>query len=151
MTFTACCLIAALHATVPDLPPSAFADTEASTNLPFVVDLDRVNTVTFRLELNETPSNSVEVALGCDRNGDGNLSVEEADLVFGYDCGRWFRRVTKGDLLVPAEAGSLVRLAGKGEITAGWNLAKVTRRGLCASGVRVELRAVRRGAVFFLR
>ena len=84
--------LAALGTTVSELPPSEFADTEVSTNIAFVVDRSMMTRIEFTVELDATPTNNVEVAIGTDVNGDGNLSVEEAAYVFGYDCGTWFER-----------------------------------------------------------
>ena len=85
--------MAALAVTVETLPPSGFADTEVSTNIAFVVDRSIMTRIEFTVELDATPTNNVEIAIGTDGNGDGNLAPEEAAYVFGYDCGRWFTRV----------------------------------------------------------
>ena len=84
--------VAALAVTVEPLPPSEYADTEVSTNIAFVVDRSMMTRIEFTVALDATPTNNVEVAIGTDGNGDGNLSVEEAAYVFGYDCGKWFVR-----------------------------------------------------------
>ena len=84
--------VAALAVTVEPLPPSEFADTEVSTNIAFVVDRAIMTRIEFTVALDATPTNNVEVAIGTDGNGDGNLSVEESAYVFGYDCGKWFVR-----------------------------------------------------------
>ena len=98
--------MAALAVTVEPLPPSEFADTEVSTNIAFVVDRSMMTRIEFTVALDATPTNNVEVAIGTDGNGDGNLSVEEAAYVFGYDCGNWFVR-------------DRVKVRGEGE---QWNL-----------------------------
>ena len=84
--------MAALAVTVEPLPQSEFADTEVSTNIAFVVERPAMTRIEFTVALDATPTNNVEVAIGTDTNGDGNLAVEEAANVFGYDCGRWFKR-----------------------------------------------------------
>ena len=61
------------------LPDSSFADTEVSTNFTFAVGGGSNRKLVFSLELQATPSNNVEVAIGCDANGDGRLSLNEAD------------------------------------------------------------------------
>ena len=83
---------AVLAVTVTPLPPSEFADTEVSTNIAFVVERPAMTRIEFTVALDVTPTNNVEVAIGTDENGDGNLSVEEAAYTFGYDCGKWFKR-----------------------------------------------------------
>ena len=82
----------ALAVTVEPLPPSEFADTEVSTNFAFAIDRAMMTRIEFTVALDATPTNNVEVAIGTDGNGDGNLSVEEAAYTFGYDCGVWFVR-----------------------------------------------------------
>ena len=78
--------------TVSELPSAEFADTEVSTNIAFVVERPAMSRIEFTVALDATPTNNVEVAIGMDGNGDGNLSVEEAAYTFGYDCGTWFCR-----------------------------------------------------------
>lgn len=130
--------LAALAVTVEPMPPCAYADTEVSTNIAFVVDRSMMTRIEFSVALDATPTNNVEVAIGTDANGDGNLAPEEAAYVFGYDCGRWFTRV--GELF----DCSTVRLDGAGraektfilkmrKLDSAWNLVKVTRRGCGAT------------------
>ena len=74
----------------PTLPVSAFADTEASTNIAIAVQ-DASRSFSVSLSLDTAASNCVEVAVGHDAApSDGGLSVAEASLRFGWDCGRWF-------------------------------------------------------------
>ena len=124
----------AFAVTVKPMPPCAYADTEVSTNIAFVVDRAMMTRIEFTVALDATPTNNVEVAIGTDANGDGNLAPEEAAYVFGYDCGRWFTRV--GELF----DCSIVQLDGAGrlektfilklrKLDTTWNLVKVTRRG----------------------
>ncbi len=72
------------------LPPPAFADTEASTNIAIAVQ-DASRSFSVSLSLDASTSNCVEVAVGHDAAlSDGGLSAAEASLLFGWDCGRWF-------------------------------------------------------------
>ena len=72
------------------LPPSAFADTEASTNIA-IAALDASRSFSVSLSLDAGASNCVEVAVGHDAApSDGGLSAAEVSLLFGWDCGRWF-------------------------------------------------------------
>ena len=136
--------LAACAVTVEPMPPCAYADTEASTNIAFVVDRARMTRIEFSVALDATPTNNVEVAIGTDANGDGNLAPEEAAYVFGYDCGRWFTRV--GELFDCSDCSdcSSVRVNGEGRVErsfvlkmrkldTAWNLVKVTRRGCGAT------------------
>ena len=89
--------VAAFGVTVEPLPPSEYADTEASTNIPFEVSFDAMSRMNFSISLDASPSNCVEVSIGEDTNADGNLSPEEAAHTFGFDCGRWFKRCAADD------------------------------------------------------
>ena len=84
--------ISAFGVTVSALPQSEYADTEVSTNIAFAVERPAMTRIEFTVALDATPTNNVEVAIGTDTNSDGNLAVEEAAYVFGYDCGAWFAR-----------------------------------------------------------
>ena len=72
------------------LPPAQYADTETTTNVPFMMGANGRHTFRFALSFSGTSSNNVEVALGADANSDGMLSAGETELVVGWDCGRWF-------------------------------------------------------------
>ena len=131
--------------TVESLPPSEYADTEVSTNIAFVVDRSIMTRIEFAVALNATPTNNVEVAIGEDENGDGNLSVEEAAYTFGYDCGTWFCRErdantienTAVDLnLQPQPRLSHTFILKKRKLDTAWDLVKVTR---CGFGAVCEL------------
>ncbi len=72
------------------LAPSAYADTEASTNIAIAVQ-DASRSFSVSLSLDAGASNCVEVAVGHDAAPlDGCLTAAEASLLFGWDCGRWF-------------------------------------------------------------
>ena len=127
--------------TVSELPSAEFADTEVSTNIAFVVDRSMMTRIEFTVELDATPTNNVEVAIGTDGNGDGNLSVEEAAYTFGYDCGTWFCRArdenkvetTAVDLnLQPQPRLSHSFILKMRKLDTAWDLVKVTRRGFGA-------------------
>ena len=145
--------MAALAVTVEPLPQSEFADTEVSTNIAFVVERPAMTRIEFTVALDATPTNNVEVAIGTDTNGDGNLAVEEAANVFGYDCGRWFKR--EGELFDCSDCSN-VRLNAEGRIEksfvlkkrqldTAWNLVKVTRRGCGATCELVEAKGRKPG------
>ena len=145
--------MAAFAVAVTPLPPSEFADTEVSTNIAFVVERPAMTRIEFTVALDATPTNNVEVAIGTDANSDGNLAVEEAANVFGYDCGRWFKR--EGELFDCSDC-SIVRLNAEGRIEktfvlkkrqldTAWNLVKVTRRGCGTSCELVEAKGRKPG------
>ena len=150
--------MAALAVTVEQLPPSAYADTEVSTNIAFVVERPAMTRIEFTVELDATPTNNVEVAIGTDADGDGNLSVEEAAYTFGYDCGKWFKRTqSKSEVEVeqwnlssysagqPEQEGNILCSTSRFDysshtfvlksrkLNTAWDTVKVTRRGYGAA------------------
>ena len=62
--FAFCMSTSAFGVTIPELPQSAFADTEVSTNIAFVVDRAMMTRIEFTVALDATPTNNVEVAIG---------------------------------------------------------------------------------------
>ena len=142
--------ISAFGVTVSALPQSEYADTEVSTNIAFVVERPAMTRIEFTVALDATPTNNVEVATGTDANSDGNLAVEEAAYVFGYDCGAWFARSAGLEGL-----GSLEGLGGgrvektfvlkRRQLDTAWNLVKVTRRGCGAVCELVEAKGRKPG------
>ena len=149
MALASCLSVPAFGVTIPGLPQSAFADTEVSTNIVFVVERPAMTRIEFTVALDATPTNNVEVAIGTDANSDGNLAVEEAAYVFGYDCGAWFARSAGLEGLGSLEClGSLEGLGGgrvektfvlkRRQLDTAWNLVKVTRRGCGAVCELVE-------------
>ena len=150
MAFASCLSVPAFGVTIPGLPQSAFADTEVSTNIAFVVERPAMTRIEFTVALDATPTNNVEVAIGTDTNSDGNLAVEEAAYVFGYDCGAWFARSAGLECL-----GSLEGLGGgrvektfvlkRRQLDTAWNLVKVTRRGCVSACELVEAKGRKPG------
>ena len=154
-----CISISAFCVTVQELPQGEFADTEVSTNMAFVVERPAMTRIEFTVALNATPTNNVEVAIGTDANGDGNLSVEESAYVFGYDCGSWFERGRDQgsgnrdqDLSAPAAESSsgTVRvektfILKMRKLNTAWNLVKVTRRGCGAACELVKVKGRKPG------
>ena len=121
--------------TVPPLPFDAAILSEASTNIPFEVNFEAMSRIEFALEFDASPTNSVEVAIGTDANGDGVLGLDEDDRAFGFDCGRWFGCAAAADSQTDEDAPT----AGQTERTfvlkrpkmdEAWNLVRVTRRGV---------------------
>ena len=142
--------ISAFGVTVSALPQSEYADTEVSTNIAFAVERPAMTRIEFSVALDATPTNNVEVAIGTDTNSDGNLAVEEAAYVFGYDCGAWFARSAGLEGL-----GSLEGLGGgrvektfvlkRRQLDTAWNLVKVTRRGCGSACELVEAKGRKPG------
>ena len=131
LPFVAC----AREVSVGQLPYSPYLDAEASTNIAFQVDGENFNRLEFSLGLVASASNSVEVAIGTDVNLDGVLSLDEADMVFGCDCGEWFERYSrqneiKKSLEVVSGETSRNFILKRKDIDANWNLISVRRRGI---------------------
>ena len=139
---------------VPTLPPSEYADTEVSTNIPINVNLERLDWMRFALELSPTATNDIEVLIGYDADTNGVLSVEESRMAFGYDCGQWF--VREGEEVRAEECPTEGRARREFAIryknfALDWDLVKVVRRGLSASDETVSLVEERKRFVLFVR
>jgi len=135
---------------ISSLPPSAYADTEVSTNFAFAVGEGSGCRLVFSLELEATPTNNVEVAIGHDADCDGRLSLDETALTVGYDCGEWFVRSAANDSVTYSDAavsGTFRRTyeVRSRHIDPSWNLVKVTRRGLGISNESVSFSLVESG------
>ena len=135
---------------VPSLPEATLPDTEASTNFSFAVGAVANRKLLFTLELQASPSNNVEVAIGCDANGDGHLSLDESGLTVGYDCGEWFVRSAEKDAVTSAvvsDTGTFRRVyeIRSRHIDPSWNLVKVTRRGFGAANESIAVEPAESG------
>ena len=137
---TSVCLLAVLVSAcsfaveLSALPGAEFADTEVSTNVALSVGGTRNRRLVFSVELQASPSNNVEVAIGCDADNDGVLSLAESALVVGYDCGEWFVCSAATDdieVVAVSDTGTFRRVCElrSRRIDSSWNLVKVTRRG----------------------
>ena len=90
--------VLAARVAAPLPPPSPYADTESETNVTFCAGVLGDNVFTLSLELDASPSNNVEVAFGCDANGNGTLDDSETSFAVGWDCGEWFFRDITADI-----------------------------------------------------
>ena len=91
VAFLALSAFAGTRVVVPSLPEAVRPDAEVSTNIALNVNAARLQTLTLSVEFESCVTNEVLVALGTDADLDGDLSVDEADIVFGCDCGAWYR------------------------------------------------------------
>ena len=132
-------LAMAVHASalvlVPSLPEAVRPDAEVSTNIALNVNAARLQTLTFSVEFESCVTNEVLVALGADADGDGDLSVDEADIVFGCDCGAWYRADLRTGEIETATTNALV--IGNRQFDPAWNRLKVVRRGFGEIGESV--------------
>ena len=146
---TAICLLLALfpalaaRVDVPSLPPSPHADTEASTNLPLRVNAAALQSLTLSVSFGTCETNEVLVAIGADADGNGDLSLDEAALAYGFDCGAWYRADLRTGAASAADVSALS--VGREEFDPSWNLVKVVRRGVAEVGesVSVDVEKVR--------
>ena len=135
---------------VGPLPAPDYADTEVSTNFPFSVGEGQNRGIVFTVELQATPSNNVEVAIGVDADEDGRLSVDESELCVGYDCGTWFVRSSAQDAMTTEDVDDsgvfrrTYRVRAR-RVNPLWNLVKVTRRGVDVSAESVSVESVEHG------
>jgi hypothetical protein len=85
----------------------------------------------------------VLVAIGADCDNDGDLSLDEAALVYGCDCGAWYRADLRTGAASAADGSGLS--FSRDEFDPSWNLVKVIRRGLAEVGesVSVDVEKVR--------
>ena len=135
---------------VAGLPGAEFADTEVSTNVALSVGAARNRRLVFSVELQASPSNNVEVAVGCDADADGRLSLAESALVVGYDCGEWFVRSAAKDsaeVVAVSDSGTFRRVyeLRSRRVDPSWNLVKVTRRGFGVTNERVAVEPTESG------
>ena len=77
------------------LPRGEYADTEATTNVPFAFGPQGARNFRFELSLAGTPSNNVQLAFGRDADSDGVLAAGETGMAFAWDCGGW--RIVNGE------------------------------------------------------
>ena len=83
-------VVPAKQISVSPLPVSPYADTEVSTNIVFNGHRSDVKEFELKFTLDCSPSNCIQVALGTDADGDGDLSFAETGAVYGWRNGRYF-------------------------------------------------------------
>ncbi len=125
--FFSFCAFAGARVVVPSLPEAVRPDAEVSTNIELAVNAARLQTLTISVEFESCVTNEVLVAIGADADLDGDLSVDEADIVFGCDCGAWYRADLRTGEIETATTNAHV--IGKREFDPAWNRVKVVRRG----------------------
>ena len=122
------CTCVAAGYEVQRLPPGTLPDTEVSTNVALqAYRPKRQQEFLLRLQVGNCSSNEVLVAVGHDADGDGNLTFDETDFVFGCDCGeRYF--VDYATQRVFGDVGDSILIKYR-HYNPAWDLAKVIKRG----------------------
>ena len=82
--------VSAKEITLPPMPVSPYTDTEVATNIVFNRHRSDVKEFELKFTLDCSPSNCIQVALGTDADGDGDLSFAETGAVYGWRNGRYF-------------------------------------------------------------
>ena len=114
---------------LPHLPQGELPDCEAVTNVALTVRLADLEALRFTLDFTSNASNELALAIGADADGDGDLSFDEAALVFGCDCGGWYRVDGTTGAVATNGFGGTVEI-NKRDFDLSWNLVKVLHRGL---------------------
>jgi hypothetical protein len=134
-TLAATAACAANSFTWPQLPEGTLPDTEVSTNVVLHVNSQKLERFTLSLETTCCTSNEVLVAIGCDSDGNGDLSFDEADLAFGFDCGARYLADYRTQTIVTNSGSSVI--IDKKDFNPNWNLAKIIKRGLGEVGEEI--------------
>ena len=120
---------------VPSLPEAVTPDAEVCTNIALNVNAARLQTLALSVEFESCVTNEVLIALGADADSDGDLTIDEADIVLGCDCGAWYRADLRTGEIETATTNALV--IGKRQFDPAWNRLKVVRRGFGEIGESV--------------
>ena len=134
-TLAATAACAANSFTWPQLPEGTLPDTEVSTNAVLHVNSQKLEQFTLNLETTCCISNEVLVAIGCDSDGNGDLSFDEADIAFGSDCGTRYLADYRAQTVVNHSGSSVI--IDKKDFNPSWNLAKIIKRGLGEVGEEI--------------
>ncbi|MBR4259519.1 MAG: hypothetical protein IKQ17_10855 [Kiritimatiellae bacterium] len=113
---------------MPRLQPGTLPDAEVSTNVSLqAYRPESLQEFSLRLQTGNCSSNEVLVAIGHDADGDGDLSFDETDFVFGCDCGERYL-VDYAAQRVFDRIGDTIRIRHR-HFNPAWDLAKVIKRG----------------------
>ena len=134
---------------IPALPSVDPPYPETSTNIAIAVNMERLDMVSFSLDMSQPASNEVVVAVGRDADNDGDLSFGEAAFIFGCDDGmNYYADLSAGSVL---ENAANPRVFKACEWNGEWNLVKVIKRGLGVVGESVDVTVETKKFVIRLR
>ena len=114
---------------LPQLPQGELPDCEVVTNVALTANLANLEALRFTLDFTPNASNELALAIGADADGDGDLSFDEAALIFGCDCGGWYRADAATGAVATNGFGGTVEI-NKRDFDLSWNLVKILHRGL---------------------
>jgi hypothetical protein len=150
LTITAALSCAAKVTVLPQLPQGELPDCEVVTNVALTANLANLEALRFTLDFEPSASNELAVAVGADADGDGDLSLEEAAVVFGCDCGGWYRVDAATGGVTAGGLGETLEI-GKGDFGDGWDTVKILHRGLGVFAETVTQDAERRKLIIRFR
>lgn len=127
---------------LPSLPAGSLPNSEVVTNIFWDIDFNRIENLSFSIEINASESNACFIAIGETQNE--SLSLEDADFEWGYDCGQWtcadISTGTVSNVLATAEERiSSTLTVNKRHCNPDWNVLRITRRGIDAVSPSVTL------------
>ena len=155
-------------------------DTESVTNVVFNAGGEDARLFRLVVELRAADSNSVDIAFGCDRDGNGVLARHETDVVIGWDSGEWFCRDRRSRVEIrkarpsglrrldwrlslgeDLRATSLIATDGDDIVFSGvvpqtmfgteWNVMRITTRGISEPEGTASCRVSAKGIMVFMR
>lgn len=118
---------------LPSLPPGVLPNSEIVTNVVLVANVDRLYSFSFSIAMDASLSNSLSIAVGTATGEE--LSPEEADFEWGYDCGKWFYADTASGIVEEWTAPETERVErvlsiGYRDFNPSWNRVRVVKRGI---------------------
>ena len=117
---------------LPFLPTGVLPNSEVVTNVILDVDFNRIENLSFSIEIDASESNACFIAVG--ETQEDSLSLEDADFEWGYDCGLWSYADTSEGTVSNCVAAAFGRISNtiqinKRDINPNWNMVRITRRG----------------------
>ena len=128
------------------LPPVS----EIVTNVVISIDTQKLESFCMSMSFTSCASNELMLAIGHDADADGDLSFDEAALVFGCDCGGWYRVDAATGGVMAGGLGETLEI-GKGDFGDGWDTVKILHRGLGVFAETVTQDAERRKLIIRFR
>ena len=112
---------------VPSPAPASPPIEETSTNIVIAVDAAKLDTVGMTISFSSCASNEVMLAIGQDVDADGDLSFDEAAIIWGCDCGEWYCADLRSGVAAAGPEGTLTIRSR--DFDPGWNIVKAIKRG----------------------